>query len=42
MELPKTGLRRAELYARMDEAKAQDVDWRGGRIGVYILSLIHI
>ena len=36
MELPKNGIERAELDARMDEAKAQDVDWRGGRIGVYI------
>lgn len=36
MELPKTGVRRTELDARMEEAKAQDVDWRGGRIGVYI------
>jgi len=36
MELPRKGVARAELDARMDEAKAQDVDWRGGRIGVYI------
>ena len=36
MELPKTGVARAELATRMKEAKTQDVDWRGGRIGVYI------
>ena len=36
MELPKTGVARAELATRMKEAKTQVVDWRGGRIGVYI------
>src|SRR3954454_23044834 len=36
MKFPKQRQTWAELDARMDEAKAQDVDWRQGRIGVYI------
>ena len=36
MRLPKTGSKWPELDARMDEARSQDVDWRHGRIGVYI------
>ena len=34
--LPKAGTKWPELDARMNAAKAQDVDWRDGRIGVYI------
>jgi sphinganine-1-phosphate aldolase len=31
MQLPKTGIRRDVLFARMREMKTQDADWRGGR-----------
>lgn len=31
MELPKQGVARAELFARMRERKLQDADWRGAR-----------
>ena len=34
--LPKAGTKWPELDTRMNAAKAQDVDWRLGRIGVYI------
>jgi len=36
MKLPEKGKSWAELDAEMDEAKRDDVDWRNGRIGVYI------
>src|SRR4051812_1651518 len=36
MELPKTGTPWTELDAQMDAARVDDVDWRRGRIGVYI------
>ncbi len=36
MKLPKTGVKWADLDVQLDEARAGDVDWRGGRIGVYI------
>jgi sphinganine-1-phosphate aldolase len=31
MQLPKTGIPREELFARMRERKKEDADWRGGR-----------
>lgn len=34
--LPKTGIAWRELDAMLDDARAQDVDWRRGRIAVYI------
>jgi sphinganine-1-phosphate aldolase len=34
--LPKTGIAWDELDAMLDDARAHDVDWRRGRIGVYI------
>lgn len=34
--LPKTGIAWSELDRKLDDARAQDVDWRRGRIGVYI------
>ncbi len=34
--LPKTGIAWNELDGMLDEARAHDVDWRRGRIGVYI------
>src|SRR4051812_795842 len=36
MELPKAGTPWAELDAQMDAARADDVDWRRGRIAVYV------
>lgn len=36
MELPGRGKSWSELEAQMDAARANDVDWRNGRIGVYI------
>src|SRR3954470_6424330 len=36
MELPKIGTPWTGLDAQMDAARADDVDWRRGRIGVYI------
>lgn len=36
MALPKTGTAWQELNKQLDEARAGDVDWRRGRIGVYI------
>jgi sphinganine-1-phosphate aldolase len=35
-ELPKTGIAWNKLDGMLDEARANDVDWRNGRIGVYI------
>jgi sphinganine-1-phosphate aldolase len=35
-ELPKQGIAWDRLDAMLDEARAHDVDWRKGRIGVYI------
>jgi sphinganine-1-phosphate aldolase len=35
-ELPKQGIAWERLDTMLDEARAHDVDWRGGRIGVYI------
>ena len=34
--LPKTGIAWDQLDGMLDEARARDVDWRNGRIGVYI------
>jgi sphinganine-1-phosphate aldolase len=34
--LPKTGIAWDKLDGMLDEARAHDVDWRNGRIGVYI------
>ena len=35
-ELPRRGISPDELDAQMEAARAADVDWRNGRIGVYI------
>lgn len=35
-ELPKTGIAWNKLDGMLDDARAHDVDWRQGRIGVYI------
>jgi sphinganine-1-phosphate aldolase len=35
-DLPKKGIPWAQLDGMLDDARAHDVDWRNGRIGVYI------
>jgi len=35
-DLPKKGIPWARLDGMLDDARADDVDWRNGRIGVYI------